>query len=155
MKHSLALSVCIAASLAACRSLPSDSEAALLAADRAFCADTQARRIDGWLAAFDEHGSQVAEDFQPLTGSAAIRANMQDFFADPRNELLWEPDAVQISEAGNLGQTTGRFTLRRRRADGSVEQESHGRYFDVWRKLQDGQWKLLYDLGEADPAPTK
>ena len=155
MKYPIALGLVVATSLTACRSLPSNGEVALRAADRAFCADTQTRRIDGWLAAFDEHGSQVSEEFQPLTGSAAIRANMQDFFADPLNELLWEPDAVRISEAGNLGTTTGRFTLRRRRADGSVERESHGRYFDVWRKLSDGNWKLLYDLGEADLAPAK
>lgn len=157
MKNPIALWCCAASLLGACRALPgaSESESALLAADRAFCADTQQRRIEAWVAAFDEHGSQVSDDFQPITGHAAIRANMQGFFADPANELLWEPDGARVSEAGKLGTTTGRFRMQRKQAGGEVEVVMRGRYFDVWRKQPDGSWKVLYDLGEADPAPAK
>ncbi len=139
--------------LGACRSVSVDRTAPLLAADRAFCADTQARRIEGWVAAFDANGSQFDEDHRPVTGHAAIRARMADFFADPANELVWEPDTATISEAGNLGSTSGRFVMSKKRADGTRETLLTGRYFDVWRKLPDGTWKLVVDLGEADAAP--
>src|SRR5690606_33923861 len=99
--------------LGACRSVSVDRTGPLLAADRAFCADTQARRIEGWVAAFDANGSQFDEQHRPITGHAAIRAHMAEFFADPANELVWEPDTATISEAGNLGSTSGRFVMSR------------------------------------------
>lgn len=137
----------------ACSSMHDDRAEPLLAADRAFCADTQVRRIEAWVEAFDVNGSQFDEAHRPITGHAAIRAWMEGFFADPGNELVWEPDSATLSEAGNLGTTTGRFTMTARRADGSREVVMTGRYFDVWRKLSDGTWKLVVDLGEPDAAP--
>lgn len=139
-----------ALTLAACRSMHDPRTEALFAADRAFCADTQARRIEGWVAAFDVNGSQFDDERRPVTGHAAIRAWMGEFFADPANELAWEPDTATLSEAGGLGSTSGRFTMSRRRDDGSREVLSTGRYFDVWRKQPNGTWKLVVDLGEAD-----
>ena len=140
--------------LSACRSVESDRTAPLLAADRAFCKDTQARRIEGWVAAFDANGSQFDDAFRPVTGHAAIRARMTGFFDDPANQLVWEPDAAVISEAGNLGSTSGRFVMSRRSANGTQETLLTGRYFDVWRRLADGSWKLVVDMGEPDAQPT-
>lgn len=138
---------------AACRSLADERTAPLLAADRAFCADTQARRIEGWVAAFDPNGSQFDDEYRPVIGHAAIRARMEGFFADPANELTWEPDTATLSEAGNLGSTSGRFVMSHRLADGTRATLLTGRYFDVWRRLPDGAWKLVLDLGEADVEP--
>ena len=134
----------------ACRSVSEPSAKALFAADRAFAADTGARRIDGWLAAFDANGSQVDETFRPITGHAAIRAHMGPFFADAANELTWTPDDARMSEGGKLGTTTGRWKLARREKDGGETVLATGRYFDVWRKQGDGSWKLLYDVGDED-----
>lgn len=145
--------------LSACSSTrlapPGSAEAELLAADRAFAADTEARRIEGWLAAFHPHGSQVEHDGRPITGPGAIRAHMGPFFEDPDNVLLWEPETALVSEAGNLGSTSGRFQLGRRRPDGSLEVQLSGRYFDIWRREPGGPWKLLYDVGEPDSAPVR
>lgn len=139
--------------LAACRSNTS-REDELLAADRQFCADTQSQRIDGWIAAFDEHGSQFDDEFRPITGHAAIRAHMRDLFVDPAVDLTWEPDGVVVSEAGNLGSTTGRWMMTRLRDDGVREITATGRYFDVWRRFAGAQWKLVVDIGEPDLAPV-
>ena len=145
------LPLCLAA-LAACRSGGPERVRPLLEADRSFAREVQERRLEGWLAAFDQHGSQVDGEFRPVTGSDAIRAHMGEFFADPANGLWWEPDSASVSEAGNLGSTSGRFRMTRRRPDGSEETVLTGRYFDIWRRLPDGSWKLLYDIGEADAA---
>lgn len=141
--------------LAACRatnpaSSASAAERALLEADRRFAADVRAHGLDAWIAAFDEHGSQVDERFTPITGHAAIREHMRGLFADPTLRLVWEPDDARVSEAGNLGSTSGRFHLFRVGASGAEETLERGRYFDVWRRLDDGSWKLLYDVGEPD-----
>lgn len=150
MKTSIAVLPALVFGTFGCASVKVDSSNALIAADRAFNADTQARRLAGWLAAFDVNGSQTDAEFHPITGAEAIRNNMQGFFDDPQNQLEWDPDQARISEAGNMGMTSGRFELRHLKSDGSIESVSRGRYFDVWLRKGDGAWKLLYDTGDFD-----
>ena len=153
MKSIALLALLVTAS--SCRSLRAGDTSALLAADRAFARDTQERRLDGWLAAFDENGSQVDEQFRPITGRAAIAAHMAPFFADAANELTWSPDDARLSEGGQLGTTTGRWKLARREQHGGETVLATGRYFDVWRKQADGSWKLLYDVGDEDAVTAR
>ncbi|MEO6709993.1 MAG: nuclear transport factor 2 family protein [Planctomycetota bacterium] len=150
MKTLHALSFALLLATSACVSASKPATKALLESDRAFNASTQSGGIEAWVAAFDTHGSQTDDEFRPITGATAIRAHMRDLFADPLNQLTWEPDQATVSERGNLGTTSGRFEMRRLRGDGSVESVQRGRYFDVWRRTRDGAWKLLYDIGEFD-----
>ncbi|HEX5053245.1 MAG TPA: nuclear transport factor 2 family protein [Planctomycetota bacterium] len=151
MQHALALTLALLA--AGCATHP--EAAALLDADRTFARDVGARGVAAWVPAFDEHGVQLDDAFRPVVGHDAIRAHMTAFFADRANDLSWEPDAVKISNGGRMGATSGTYRLTRKNADGTVTVVETGRYFDVWRKLDDGTWKLLFDGGDADPAPGR
>lgn len=151
MKLALALLV-IGASCASVDVPRSPAVEELFSADLHFARDVAERGIDAWVDAFDVNGSQTDEELRPITGHAAIRERMSEFLSDPSNLLIWEPDTVHVSERGEMGSTSGRYTVARRRADGSREVLQTGRYFDVWRKRPDGQWKLLYDVGEPDEA---
>lgn len=148
MRHvTFALLLC---ALASCRSAASDPARALLEADRAFARDVHSRGIEGWVAWFDESGSQVDDEFHLITGHEAIHEHMGGPLSDPDLELTWEPDTAQISEGGGLGTTSGRFRVTSKDQDGK-DVVVVGRYFDVWRKQSDGSWKLLYDVGDFDP----
>jgi ketosteroid isomerase-like protein len=116
----------------------------LMDADRAFASDVHERRLEGWVAAFDEHGSQVDEQGVPVTGHDAIRAYMKDAFDDPGFELSWAPVEASVPEEGRLGFVWGRWTLRRPGAPAV-----HGRYLDIWKRGADGKWKLTFDVGES------
>lgn len=135
--------------LAACRGTSQDPSQALFDADRAFARDVRTRRLEAWVEWFDSEGSQVDQEFRPITGHDAIRRNMLEFFDQPDSALEWEPDLARLSEGGKLGLTSGRFRLIARQPDGSLSSRT-GRYFDVWRKQSDGSWKVLYDLGDFD-----
>jgi ketosteroid isomerase-like protein len=127
---------------AATRRLTLEDE--LLDADRAFARDVQQRRLEGWVAAFDEHGSQVDPQWKPVTGHDAIRAYMRAAFEDPRFQLSWEPVEARVPEEGRLGFVWGRWTLRG--PDGPPQK---GRYLDIWRRGAHGKWMLLFDVGEG------
>lgn len=127
---------------AATRKLTLEDE--LMDADRAFARDVQQRRLEGWIEAFDEHGSQVDDRGVPVTGHAAIRAYMQAAFADTGFELRWEPVEASVPEGGKLGFVWGRWTLRSAPAD-----EVRGHYLDIWKRDASGRWKLLFDVGES------
>ncbi len=61
--------------------------------------------------------------------------------------LTWEPVYAEVSDAGDLGYTTGpyEFTL-----DTSA---SYGHYVSVWKKQSDGSWRVILDIGITHSRP--
>lgn len=112
-------------------------------ADRAFAADTAARGIEGWVAAFDREGAMMRRGNR-IQGSAAIRAAMADALAN--GKLVWEP--IASGRAGMLGYTVGKASYTGRESWQSS-------YITIWRQQPDGTWKVLFDTGRAmqKPAP--
>ena len=58
--------------------------------------------------------------------------------------LIWEPSYAEISGSGDLGFTTGPYVYKTSRdsADGD-----YGQFFSIWKKQNDGSWKVLLDTG--------
>ena len=63
----------------------------------------------------------------------------------PPVTLNWAPIYGDISQAGDLGYTTGPFVIE----DHSPANRParHGMYSSVWKKQADGSWKVVLDLG--------
>ena len=60
----------------------------------------------------------------------------------PNTRLTWYPLLVDVAQSGDLGYTTGPWTmLQNERAQAS------GEYVTLWRKQADGQWKYVVDMG--------
>jgi ketosteroid isomerase-like protein len=121
-------------------------ERQLMNVDRAF-SDMAAQK--GMAAAFgaymDPRDGLVVRPGGLAEGAAQIGQVMA---ATPAGvTLTWTPDHVYVSNAGDFGMTSGRFT----RAAGAGA-PAQGRYVTVWRKNNSGEWKALADIGNADPA---
>jgi ketosteroid isomerase-like protein len=122
--------------------------AELMEADRVFAADVAERGTDAWVEAFADSGTM----FRPggtIRGHDAIREMMAPAFADTSFRLTWDPVEAFASPDGQLGYTIGRYTSRRRDADGAVV-ESTGSYLTLWRRQADGVWKAVADIGNPD-----
>jgi ketosteroid isomerase-like protein len=68
----------------------------------------------------------------------------------PRKVIFnWAPMIGDISEAGDLGYTTGPVLF----TDLSENPKPpwHGTYFSVWQKQTDGSWKVVVDMGVDTP----
>ncbi len=65
--------------------------------------------------------------------------------------LTWEPAYAEIARSGDLGYTTGPWTLQK---DRQGSPSAFGEYVTVLRKQADGQWKVLIDLGINHPPPV-
>lgn len=61
--------------------------------------------------------------------------------------LTWEPEYAEVSDAGDLGYTTGPYEFR---LDTSA---SYGHYVSVWKKQSDGSWRVMLDIGITHPRP--
>ena len=59
---------------------------------------------------------------------------------------------VEVEESGDLAFETGTFTLKAPGNEGGKPVDAAGKYVVVWKKTQDGSWKLYRDIWNPDPA---
>ena len=62
----------------------------------------------------------------------------------PASQLNWQPEFADISQAADLGYTTGPWELRRMPQDPPA---AFGHYVTLWKKQSDGLWKIAIDIG--------
>jgi ketosteroid isomerase-like protein len=65
--------------------------------------------------------------------------------------LNWGPTFAGISQSGDLGFTTGPWTLAGTGTDSIV---GSGRFATVWHLDKRGEWKFLVDIGVGNTTPT-
>ena len=63
--------------------------------------------------------------------------------------LDWEPVYADVAISGDLGYTTGPYSLK----DNSPQPKptSHGYYFSIWKRQADLKWKVEVDCGISTP----
>lgn len=121
-------------------------KAELLAADRAFNEATTNLGPPAWVSFFAPEGSMISEGVGEIQGVDAVAATIETAFSDPSFRLTWEPLRAEVSGSGDLGYTVGRYNSVR---IGNLGQEVRGTglYVSIWRRQEDGSWKVEMDLG--------
>jgi ketosteroid isomerase-like protein len=123
--------------------------ASLVESERAFARLSVARGVrESFLAFFADDGI----NFQPhptKTREAFLKRPAPA--TPPPFTLDWYPIYADISRAGDLGYTTGPYTITDRSPEHRPTQ--HGYFFSIWQKQPDGAWKVALDLGISTPAP--
>jgi ketosteroid isomerase-like protein len=123
--------------------------ASLVEAERAFARLSVAQ---GVRASFMTYLADDGINFQPhpTNTKEAYRKRPAPTMPQPFT-LDWYPVYADMSRAGDLGYTTGPYTVTDRAPQpGPVR---HGYYFSVWQKQADGNWKVVVDCGISTPAP--
>jgi len=108
---------------------------------RLFAEYLNAGDLDAALTLYDDQASFLPEPGTVVTGTAAIRAALQSFFAI---RPVLTGDIQRVVEAGDTALVVNAWTLSGALPDGTpVRQE--GRSADVLRRQPDGRWLLLID----------
>jgi len=85
-----------------------------------------------------------------LRGKAAVGAAWKRYYDGPKAPFSWKPERVEVLDSGTLGMTSGPVF------DGNGQRT--GTFNSVWRRDQDGRWRIVFDIGcpscEATPSPT-
>ncbi len=84
-----------------------------------------------------------------LHGLPAILRDMQ---AAGIYTLKWTPLGGFLPEGSRMGYTYGRYVYESTDYQGE-KILSHGKYVSIWFKQSDGQWKVVFDMGNSNPAP--
>jgi ketosteroid isomerase-like protein len=131
-------------------SSPQKFDDELVAADKAFSARSAK---EGPKAAYL---ATLADDAKLLNQYRQGASGVQDLFLQlPADAIMtWEPAFVDVSKAGDLGYTWGRYTLTVPRVgQGGRPFMKMGNYTTIWKRNQLGTWKVV--LTGANPDGQK
>jgi ketosteroid isomerase-like protein len=104
-----------------------------------------ARGSQGYMSYYAEDSVEIPNGADFLTGKGTIAKTM-GFLDDKNNSLTWTPIGADVS--GDLGYTYGSFEFRSRDASGKTT-INRGKYTSIWKRQNDGSWKVVLDMGNA------
>lgn len=139
----------LGATSACCKqSQSSSSPEAVVTAERAFAADGAAMGVK---ASFLKHAAPdaIIVRTEPVNARESLTKTPDPKPGEKGLQFAWWPLWAGASSSGDLGFTTGPFTLDDKRS---------GHYFTVWKKQPDDTWKWVFDAGvpvdaSAEAAP--
>ena len=115
----------------------------LRAAEIAFAASVADQDAAAFAGFIDEDAVFVGATV--LKGREAITQAWSVFFAEDGPDLTWQPQIVEVRPDG-LGLSRGPYTLTTTGTDGT-QNSSSGSFTSIWRRQEDGGWKILFDAG--------
>jgi ketosteroid isomerase-like protein len=105
----------------------------------------------GYMSYYADDAVEVPNGSPLIQGKAEISKGM-GFLDKKENRLTWTPVGGDISASGDLGYTYGNYEFRSKDKEGKLVVQ-HGKYTSIWRLQNDGNWKVVLDMGNASPEP--
>ena len=120
--------------------------AAIERADIEFSAYSRER---GLAEAFAAYAAPDGALLQGAFGPDAIRKAMEGGPADM--QARWSPAGADVAASGDLGYTVGSAVFNF--TDDGKPTATYSKYITVWRRQPNGEWKWVFDGGNASPGP--
>jgi hypothetical protein len=121
---------------------PDPVAASIVASENMFAADAQRFGVRlAFLAHFDAD-SWVLRPY-PVPALATLARDTDD-----GSRLEWAPEIAGVAASGDMGFTSGTWTAHAPGMDKSV----HGHFLTVWKRGDDGVWRVQVDGGVSHPA---
>ena len=133
------------------RATISAREKEIRALEAAMMAAAAEKGAAGYMSFYAEDAVELPNGAQMLLGKDSIGKTMI-FLDDKNNRLTWSPVHVDVSASGDLAYSFGNYEFRSIGKDGKPSVE-HGKYTTIWKKQRDGKWKVVLDMGNANPEP--
>ena len=121
---------------------------ALRAADLAWSDSANRKDLDAVVSYMADDGETLAPNEPVARGKDAIRTSWKNLLALPGLTVRWEPAHVEVAKSGEMGYTSGTYTLSFTGADGKTV-DDRGKYLEVWEKVN-GTWKCAFDAYSSD-----
>jgi uncharacterized protein (TIGR02246 family) len=131
-------------------------EAAIRAAVRDWTAAAEAKDADRFASFYMDDGVLMLEGMPDIHGQSDLREGMTGMMQDPNFSLSFDTDDVEVARSGDMAYETGTYTMTVTDPSTSAPVTERGSYVVVWRKQDDGSWKVAVDAPLSDPSePTE
>lgn len=95
----------------------------------------------------DDGVFKLNEGNYPIIGKKELEKNINDSISNLK--LKWYPVKAEVAESGDMGYTTGNWTMT------TKDSVFHGCYVSIWKRQKEGNWKYVLDGGNDCPDPSK
>ena len=117
-------------------------KAEMIAAEISFSTFSQERGArKAFLEYIDSNGVLLRPNYFPLVSGNAVNFISKE--NDTSYTMTWQPKGGNVAASGDLGYTYGVYTIAPKNKDTVI----YGTYVNIWKKQQNGTWKLLLDSG--------
>jgi ketosteroid isomerase-like protein len=125
---------------------PAEAARAMVEAEKKFC---QTGQEQGTRAAFLAFLADDAIVFQPgpVSGKEVWSKRTENGL-----DLIWETTFAVVAGSGDFGYDTGPAKWRAKKTDQKFG--GHGHFVSIWKKQEDGSWKVALDCGIEHPEPA-
>ena len=148
--------------LVACKEKAPDTTAdaqAIRDGETTWVKDWQAKDVDKIVAHYSPDAVLMIAGVPAMKGSDAIKSGVGPMLKDPHLSLTFSPTAVVIAKGDDLAYTQGIYTMTYTEPKTGMTLIEKGKYVTVYKKQDDGSWKAIEDIDNADgpavPAPTE
>jgi ketosteroid isomerase-like protein len=114
-----------------------------------FAKDVAEKGGVGFASWFADDGVTLGNGAAPKVGKVAITSSAT--WSPKDYQLSWTPTDAMMGPSGDMGYTWGHFEGHSKDANGNPVTTS-GRYMTVWRREKGGEWKVVLDAGNTEPA---
>lgn len=128
---------------------PSESEATVRETELAFAASARERDLERFASFLHPETRFLGSGDLVLEGPEAVAAAWAPFFRADGPAIDWHPERVTVNEERGLAVSTGPYEVT---TPGGGR--SHGTFFSVWSRGEDGRWRILFD-GGTPPEPVR
>ena len=155
-KHAVLTSIAVLAVSGCSSQTPQDLEAekaALRAAADAYHEAASAKDVQSVVSYYADDAMMVPPNADRVEGIEGVRNYRFGFIETPGVELRFELVRVEVSTSGDLGWTLALADVTFDRPDGQPGSD-RVRDFHVWKKQEDGSWKVVVDMWNSEAPAT-
>lgn len=149
-------------SLTACKDKAPDTTAdaqTIKDGEAAWVKDWQAKDVDKITAHYAPDAALLITGMPAMKGTDAIKGGVGPMLKDPHLSLTFSPTVVVVAKDDDIAYTQGIYTMTYTEPKTGMTLIEKGKYVTVYKKQDDGTWKAVEDIDNADgpamPAPAQ
>ena len=161
----VSISICtllLSLSLTACKEKAPDTTAdaqAIKDGEATWVKDWQTKDADKITSHYAPDATLLIAGMPVMKGTGAIKSGLSGMLKDPHLSLTFSPTAVVVAKGDDIAYTQGVYTMTYTEPKTGMTLIEKGKYVTVYKKQDDGSWKAVEDIDNADgpamPAPTQ
>lgn len=124
---------------------------AITKADIAWDSASAKNSAEGWVSFYSDDAIMMPPGEKVCTDNVSRLASIKNMFAIPAANLRFQGTKTEISKSGDLGYSLGVYQFEYKDSSGKNVHET-GKWCETWKKQNDGNWKCIVDIWNADPA---